>query len=468
MFELYLRRVFLLGINIFIREYMEVTENLRRFALLLSALNKQGLDTQLIELGQELTAKANDDDIIRLENDLEEIKSRIKHNQIEKVDSKEQFKVSELKDKKPIRAYVDGCYDLMHAGHYNAFRQASKLGDVIVCGVNSDAEITKVKGPPVFNSEERCAIVRGWKWVDEVAPDTPYTPNEDLLTSLNCDFYAHGDDVALNADGVDWCSILQKVGKFKMFKRTRGVSTTDIAAKLLKINDAASKDSTLDSIEEEKQDSEDSSRLEQPLPKVLGAYHANPNFLASAKRIAQFSSTREPLESDKIVYVDGAFDICHPGHIELLKKAKDLGDYLIVGIHEDEWVRQYMGDFYPLNTLHERVLNILACRYVDDVIIGAPFMITERLLKDLNVSVVVKSLDVIQGNVKSRAIDLNPYEVAQQRGILAEIEVECTLTPLEIAERIVANKEAITQKVMKSSARQDQYEKDAKFICEIR
>jgi ethanolamine-phosphate cytidylyltransferase len=127
-----------------------------------------------------------------------------------------------------------------------------------------------------------------------------------------------------------------------------------------------------------------------------------------------------------------------------------------------------MGDFYPLNTLHERVLNILACRYVDDVIIGAPFMITERLLKDLNVSVVVKSLDVIQGNVKSRAIDLNPYEVAQQKGILAEIEVECTLTPLEIAERIVANKEAITQKVMKSSARQDQYEKDAKFICEIR
>lgn len=182
---------------------MEVTENLRRFALLLTALNKEGLDTQLIELGQDLTSKANDDDIIRLENDLEEIKSRIKHNQIEKVDSKEQFKVSELKDKKPIRAYVDGCYDLMHAGHYNAFRQASKLGDVIVCGVNSDEEITKVKGPPVFNSEERCAIVRACKWVDEVAPDTPYTPNEDLLTTLNCDFYAHGDDVALNADGVD-------------------------------------------------------------------------------------------------------------------------------------------------------------------------------------------------------------------------------------------------------------------------
>lgn len=142
------------------------------------------------------------------------------------------------------------------------------------------------------------------------------------------------------------------------------------------------------------------------------------------------------MESDKIVYVDGSFDIYHPGHVELLKKAKELGDYLIVGVHEDEWVNQYLGSSFPLNTLHERVLNILACRYVDDVIIGAPFKITERLIKDLNVSVVVKSLDVIQGSVKSQAMNLKPYEVPQYKDILAEVEISSTITLKEIAKRI--------------------------------
>ena len=95
-----------------------------------------------------------------------------------------------------------------------------------------------------------------------------------------------------------------------------------------------------------------------------------------------------------------------------------------------------MGSSFPLNTLHERVLNILACRYVDDVIIGAPFKITERLIKDLNVSVVVKSLDVIQGSVKSQAMNLKPYEVPQYKDILAEVEISSTITLKEIAKRI--------------------------------
>jgi len=448
---------------------MEVTDNLKRFACLLATLNKEGLDTKLIELGLDQTSKMNDDEVICLENDFEEIKLMYKNFKEGKLDTENKSKLSELKDKKQVRAYVDGCYDLMHAGHYNSLRQACKLGDVLVCGVNSDAEIVKVKGPPVFKGEERCAIVRACKWVDEVAEDTDYTPTDKLLDRLNCDFYAHGDDIALNSDGQDCASLLKAVGRFKMFKRTRGVSTTDIATKLLKISQESSKDSTLDSIEEEKQEGETSEEGEKPsLPKSLGSYNANPNFLASAKRIAQFSSLREPMESDKIVYVDGGFDICHPGHIELLKKARELGDYLIVGIHDDACVNQYLGQHYPLNTLHERVLNILACKYVDDVIIGAPFVVTNRLIKDLNISVVVKSLEIIQGNVKSEALALKPYEAPAKNDMLTDVEIESTITLKEIADRIANNREAIQQKVLKSSAKQDDYEMNAKFICEVK
>jgi ethanolamine-phosphate cytidylyltransferase len=448
---------------------MEVTENLKRLACLLAVLNKEGLDTKLIEIGVELMPKINDDDNIRVENDLEQIKMLFKNYQEGKFEQYRNEIISELKDKKPVRAYVDGCYDLMHAGHYNALRQSSKLGDILVCGVNSDEEIQKVKGPPVFNSDERWTIVRACKWVDEVAQDTEYTPTIELLDRYNWDFYAHGDDVALNADGTDCSHFLKSVGRFKMFKRTRGVSTTDIAAKLLKIH-SLERSSTLDRIEEEKQEGglESPEIASKPIPTVLGSFNANPNFLASAKRIAQFSSTREPIEEDKIVYVDGSFDICHPGHIELLKKARQLGDYLIVGIHEDQCVNQYMGEHYPLNTLHERVLNILACRYVDDVIIGAPFKITDKLIKDLNISVVVKSLDVIQGSIRSEALGLKPYEVPESKDLLADVEIECKMTMKEVSERIISNREAIMKKVIKSSQKQDQYEKQSKFICEVR
>merc|ERR1712183_658067 len=47
---------------------------------------------------------------------------------------------------------------MMHFGHANALRQARSLGDYLVVGVHSDAEITKNKGPPVMNEEEKMGI----------------------------------------------------------------------------------------------------------------------------------------------------------------------------------------------------------------------------------------------------------------------------------------------------------------------
>lgn len=57
--------------------------------------------------------------------------------------------------KKPVRIYMDGCFDMMHYGHANALRQARALGDQLVVGINSDEEIRKNKGPPVMNIDER-------------------------------------------------------------------------------------------------------------------------------------------------------------------------------------------------------------------------------------------------------------------------------------------------------------------------
>lgn len=316
------------------------------------------------------------------------------------------------------------------------------------------------KGPTVLNSKEKYEIVRACKWVDEVAVDTEYSPTIDTLDRYNCDFYAHGDDIAIGADGNDSASFLKAAGRFKMFKRTRGVSTTDITTKLLDFND-----NYLEEIKEENHEAHKDDVTS--FPTLLGSYNSNPHFLASARRIAQFATIKEPLESDKVVYVDGSFDIFHPGHIELLIKAKKLGNYLIVGVHEDQCVNQYLGSQYPLNTLHERVLNLLACKHVDDVIIGAPFKITERLIRNLNISVVVKSLDTIQGCIKSEASFLNPYEEAVKNSMLVEVEIDCTLTLKEISRRVAKNREAISEKIQRSSAKQNHYEENSKYLSEV-
>lgn len=69
----------------------------------------------------------------------------------------------------------------------------------------------------------------------------------------------------------------------------------------------------------------------------------NPKFLATTRRIMHFSNNREPKPTDKIVYIQGSFDLLHNGHIETLKRAKELGDFVYVGVWGDDIVNQYKG-----------------------------------------------------------------------------------------------------------------------------
>ena len=88
----------------------------------------------------------------------------------EKEDAAEENKLNSSRDsyERQHRGYVDGCFDLMHAGHFNAIRQASYLTPWLVVGPNSDEEIIRFKGPTVFNSEERAYMCKSLKWTDEV------------------------------------------------------------------------------------------------------------------------------------------------------------------------------------------------------------------------------------------------------------------------------------------------------------
>ena len=60
-----------------------------------------------------------------------------------------------------------------------------------------------------------------------------------------------------------------------------------------------------------------------------------------------------------------------------------------MGVWSDDIVNYYKGSNYPILSLHERVLMVLACKYADDVVIGSNYQITKDMIKSLNIKKVV-------------------------------------------------------------------------------
>jgi D-beta-D-heptose 7-phosphate kinase/D-beta-D-heptose 1-phosphate adenosyltransferase len=71
----------------------------------------------------------------------------------------------------------------------------------------------------------------------------------------------------------------------------------------------------------------------------------------------------------KIIYTYGAFDLLHPGHIKLLQRAKDLGDYLIVGIAGDESIKKLKGNDRPIQNQKDRAFIVESLDMVDEVML---------------------------------------------------------------------------------------------------
>ena len=68
------------------------------------------------------------------------------------------------------------------------------------------------------------------------------------------------------------------------------------------------------------------------------------------------------------VWTNGTFDILHPGHIELFKVARSLGDKVIVATDTDEKIKKDKGFDRPVNDLCYRVAMLEAIKYIDVVL----------------------------------------------------------------------------------------------------
>ena len=89
----------------------------------------------------------------------------------------------------------------------------------------------------------------------------------------------------------------------------------------------------------------------------------------SAKIFEDVQSLSKELPIGKnLVFTNGCFDILHIGHLDLLDKAKALGDILVVGVNDDDSVRRLNGNSRPVNQLNERMELLAALDCVDFVI----------------------------------------------------------------------------------------------------
>ena len=92
------------------------------------------------------------------------------------------------------------------------------------------------------------------------------------------------------------------------------------------------------------------------------------------------------------VFTNGCFDLIHPGHLDLLARARDLGDRLIVGINSDDSVRKIKGPGRPFMGQESRREILMALRVVDQVeIFDEPT--PENLIRRINPNILVKGGD---------------------------------------------------------------------------
>ena len=81
---------------------------------------------------------------------------------------------------------------------------------------------------------------------------------------------------------------------------------------------------------------EDNTTLLSTAAQESGGEHyarsAGVEFMPSTWRIASFANNRIAQPTDRVVYIPGDWDLFHAGHVEILMKAKELGDFILVGV----------------------------------------------------------------------------------------------------------------------------------------
>ena len=225
--------------------------------------------------------------------------------------------------------------------------------------------------------------------MSEIVPSAPYTSQASWLDHSGAHLAVHGDDVAIDRIGQDSLTEMKAAKRFSHVQRFKGpgsISTTDLIDRMLH----ATVDHHLpQNILTEVQCKLNSSKMtDMKLPEKLEMLENvklfSRNGDSSNNSIAVFEISEKesfcvmtkivegcvPFKEQRVIYIDGAFDLFTAGHISLLEAVvsvekmqhSGLEPFLIVGIYDDMIVSKYKGLKWPVMNTVERALLLLQNR----------------------------------------------------------------------------------------------------------
>ena len=95
-----------------------------------------------------------------------------------------------------MKIWVNGCFDVLHRGHFELFKYAKSLGDELVVGIDTDFKISQDKGPdrPYNNLQDRIFALQSIKYIDKVISFNSRTELSNLIKFYGPDILVVGSD----------------------------------------------------------------------------------------------------------------------------------------------------------------------------------------------------------------------------------------------------------------------------------
>jgi rfaE bifunctional protein nucleotidyltransferase chain/domain len=125
--------------------------------------------------------------------------------------------------------------------------------------------------------------------------------------------------------------------------------------------------------------------------------------MSTANKILSISDALEKMtqlksQGKNIVFSNGCFDILHAGHVDYLEKAREKGDFLVVGLNTDASVKRIKGEDRPINPENSRA-RVLAGLGFTDMVILFDEDTTIELIKAIRPDILVKGKDYDISNI---------------------------------------------------------------------
>ena len=95
-----------------------------------------------------------------------------------------------------MRIWVNGCFDVLHRGHFELFKYAKSLGNELVVGLDTDLKVSQDKGPdrPYNNLQDRMFALQSIKYIDRVISFNSRKELESLISLYSPDILLVGSD----------------------------------------------------------------------------------------------------------------------------------------------------------------------------------------------------------------------------------------------------------------------------------